>query len=73
MSDDIIKVQIPLFGNETEGCLIYDSLRQHTSLQDISQEVRDALGGDLKGYFEGQWNSDAQEWTIGARVADQVW
>ena len=40
--------------------------------QPLVNYVRDALGGDLKGYFMAAWSS-VVGWGIGERVADQDW
>ncbi len=68
----IVKVQIPIFANHANPlCLVYPQGRSPFAEQDITQATRDALNGDLKGYFEAELKNG--EWVIGDRVKDQPW
>ena len=71
MKREIVKVQVPVIGDQ-RMCLVYDKARKHQMQQPLVNYVRDALGGDLKGYFMAAWSS-VVGWGIGERVADQDW
>ena len=72
----IIKVQRPLSPlDESRPWLVYGKDRYHP--QQISEAlippaVVEALGRDLKGYFEGHW-SPIVGWAIGKRVKNRDW
>lgn len=69
----IVKVQLPLAGPAAPGsCLVYAMGRKNMQELMMPADVVEALGDDLKGYFEATW-SHASGWTLGERVADQPW
>jgi len=69
----IVKVQIPIFSTEDNpGCLVYAKGGKRTAQQTITEETANALGNDLKGYFDAEWDVGGH-WVIGKRVADQNW
>jgi hypothetical protein len=69
---EIVKVQVPLVGGNSNECLVYDKARKHMSTQPLLSEVRKALKGDPKGYFKAAWSSIVG-WGISERVPDQNW
>lgn len=69
---EIVKVQTPIFGGTLGMCLVYDKKRKHTALQPLESHVKEALDGDVKGYFNAAWSSIVG-WGISGRVEDQAW
>jgi hypothetical protein len=73
---DIIKIQRPLESNAPGDApwMIYDKDRKHQELKpadQISADVKAAMGKDPKGYFLGVWSGGG--WKIGERVKAQTW
>jgi hypothetical protein len=70
-----VKVQRPLASNmewgPLDGYLVYDAARKYISTQSVPQEVRDAMGDDLKSFHQASWNGEC--WEIYQRVPDRAW
>ena len=74
MPGSIVKVPRPLYSPEADpGFLVYDQHRTRIVQQSIPDAVDDALGSDLKGYFQATWGGSERRWRIGKRVDDQPW
>ncbi len=71
MAIEIVKVQVPIIG-DPGTCLVYAKGHKHVRQQPLTNDVREKLKGDLKGYFKGAWSSIVG-WGISERVADQDW
>ncbi len=74
MSEQIVKVQVPLGGHGVGSGrgLVYAEGRKRMQEQPLPEAVVKALNGDPKGYFKAHW-SGTVGWAIGERVADQAW
>ena len=52
-------------------CLVYDHNRRHIVEQPLPEDIRKALKGDPKGYFQSR--VAGMEWGISERVANENW
>jgi hypothetical protein len=72
---DIVKIQRPLSTNDRGNpWLIYDKDKKHREFRpedQVSSDVKAAMGKDPKGYFIGVWSGGG--WKIGERVKEQTW
>lgn len=67
---EIVKVQIPLSG--PGPALIYDKARKHMIQRELVRHELEAMGGDVKAYFNAAWSSIVG-WGLSQRVEDQDW
>ena len=70
----IVKVQRPIASSEdisTVPWLFYSKGRVNKIFQKPNAVVRELMGDDLKGYFQG-WFSHGI-WVVGHRVRDRDW
>lgn len=73
----IVKVQIAIYASGVTmpgaptPALIYDKSRTHIREQVISDKIRTELNGELKAFFEADW--DGEEWRLIKRVEWQDW
>lgn len=68
----IVKVQVPIVGR-AERWLIYNQQRQHMQEQRPTSAMKQAMGADMKAYFEATWSETDKYWTVGKRVEGQSW
>lgn len=64
-----VKVQRAVVPKEGPG-LIYDQAQTHVTQQKLSRRVLEAMGDDLKGFFNAAW--DGSQWHIGARIKSKT-
>ena len=72
----VVKVQVPLFSSDpsmqtSSRGLVYDERRRHMGEQALPPDVIEALGKDVKGFFQAEWNG--KTWEIGKRVPGRGW
>lgn len=71
----IVKIQRPLAGNmDGAPWLFYGKYRTnmfHVPEADVPKEVRQAMGGDYKGYFLGRPIETG--WEVSERTEEQDW
>lgn len=68
----IVKVQVAIVPRGAPA-MIYDRERRRISYRHLDRATTEALGEDLKGYFDARWLVEQQRWDIGRRVEDQSW
>lgn len=61
----VVKVQRALYSSN-DLVLVYAEGRRHTAHVVLDEKTNDAMGSDMKAFFEGTWNGTA--WKIGPRV-----
>jgi hypothetical protein len=66
----IVKVQIALNGPDLPA-LVYTKWRTHFLHMELPDDIKEALGKDVKGYFEAEFVDGACH--IGKRVKEQPW
>lgn len=71
---EIVKVQVPIVG-AVDRWLIYskDAQRPRMQEQRPTSAMKQAMGRDLKAYFEAFWSEADRYWSVGLRVPDQSW
>jgi hypothetical protein len=71
---EIVKVQTPVVTNDpNEPALVYARFRKHLVQQHLGHATREAMGSDLRAFFEAEYQAREGVWFIGDRVADQKW
>jgi len=70
----IVKLQHPASPPDAEWIACDESHAFETPIraQDVPAEIKKAMSGDLKGYFEGEIGADGHV-TIKRRIPDQRW
>lgn len=70
----IVKVSVPISSSAPDPLpLVYAEGRVNMVMQTLDYATARALRGDLKGYFEAEWDAAKQRWDIGKRVNDRDW
>jgi hypothetical protein len=70
----IVKVSIPSTASVPDPLpLVYAKGRINMVMQTLDYATARAMGRDLKGYFEAEWDEAKQRWNIGRRVNDRDW
>jgi hypothetical protein len=71
---EIVKVQVPVVG-AIDRWLIYaqDAQRPRMQEQRPTSAMKQAMGADLKAYFEATWSGTDKYWTVGKRVEGPSW
>ncbi|KRR21377.1 hypothetical protein CQ14_06925 [Bradyrhizobium lablabi] len=71
---EIVKVQTTLASSDPEAlALVYDKDRKWLVHQQLDDTTQDAMGTDVKAFFEAEYLSMAGCWKIGKRVNDRDW
>jgi hypothetical protein len=68
----IVKVETKLWPS-SEPALIYPRSGNPRTRQRLSADIKDQMGGAVRGYFEAEFDVDARHWKLGKRVSNQAW
>jgi hypothetical protein len=68
----IVKVQRSIFPPDA-NCLIYNKAHTVMGQFAVTDEIRDARGDDMKGYFIAKYREEDGKVELIDRVADQDW
>ena len=68
----VVKVQLPL-NNPDALPAVYGNGYLHLVQQPVDDATKVAMGGDVKGFFEADFDFATDRWVIGGRVEDRSW
>ena len=70
----LVKVQIPQVTGDPEAlALAYDKDRIWLVQQRLDNATKDAMGTDVRAFFEAKYQPATGWWKISRRVKDQDW